>query len=139
MVYQLIYTSSAAKGLDDFALREIAQTSIYNNQLLGVTGLLLFHQGSILQILEGDKESVTSLYEKVKQDKRHNGCMLLSTRIAEKREFSDWFMGYKNVSAEDLGETLFALTDSNLQMVLPKEPSVEIAALTKTYKRVSGF
>jgi len=38
-----------------------------------------------------------------------------------------------------LGETLFALTDSNLQMVLPKEPSVEIAALTKTYQRVSGF
>jgi hypothetical protein len=139
VVYQLIYTSSAAKDLDDFALREIAQTSIYNNQLIGVTGLLLFHQGSILQILEGDKDSVTSLYETVKQDKRHSGCMLLSTRIAKQREFSDWFMGYKNVSAEDGGSSLFNLTQSNLQTVLPKDPSAEIAALTKTYQRVSGF
>jgi len=53
VVYQLIYASSAAEGLDDFSMREIAQTSNYNNKKLGVTGLLLFHQGSILQVVYG--------------------------------------------------------------------------------------
>ena len=139
MVYQLIYTSSAAKDLDDFALREIAQTSIYNNQLIGVTGLLLFHQGSILQILEGDKDSVTSLYETVKQDKRHSGCMLLSTRIAKQREFSDWFMGYKNASEGIGADALFALTPLSLKAVLPKTPSPEISTLTSIYAKVNGL
>lgn len=139
MVYQLIYTSSAMSSLDDFALREIAQNSNYYNQQIGVTGLLLFHEGSILQVLEGDKESVTELYEKVKRDPRHTGCMTLSTRTAERREFSDWFMGYKNVSAQKSGDALFALTQSNLETILPQSPSIELATLTKTYQRVSGF
>jgi len=78
VVYQLIYTSSATQALDDFALREIAQSSNYNNQALGITGLLLFHEGSIMQVLEGDEMSVYSLYGKVKRDSRHTGCMILS-------------------------------------------------------------
>lgn len=139
MVYQLIYTSSAMSSLDDFALREIAQNSNYYNQQIGVTGLLLFHEGSILQVLEGDKESVTELYEKVKRDTRHTGCMILSTRTAERREFSDWFMGYKNVSGRAGSEALFALSQSNLAAIMPDNPSVELDTLTKTYARVSGF
>ena len=62
VVYQLIYTSSATPDLDDFALREIAQSSSFYNQQMGITGLLLFHDGSILQVLEGDEMSVCALY-----------------------------------------------------------------------------
>ena len=139
VVYQLIYTSSATPSLDDFALREIAQSSSFNNQQIGVTGLLLFHQGSILQVLEGDKESVLAVYEKVKLDERHTGCMILSTRMSEQREFSDWFMGYKNVSGRAGCESLFALNRSNLDNIMPENPSPELGTLTQTFERVSGF
>ena len=139
VVYQLIYASSAAEGLDDFSMREIAQTSNYNNKKLGVTGLLLFHQGSILQVLEGDEISVNTLYNKVQYDKRHNGCIILSTRTAERREFANWSMGYKNVSEKESGDALFALTQASLKAILPDSPSDELDALTKTYQRVSGF
>jgi len=139
MVYQLIYTSSATPSLDDFALREIAQSSSFNNQQIGVTGLLLFHEGSILQVLEGDKESVLSIYDIVKRDKRHAGCMVLSTRTAEHREFSDWFMGYKNISGRVGSEALFALNRTNLDSIMPKNPSPELGTLTQTFERVSGF
>jgi len=139
VVYQLIYTSSAMPALDDFTLREIAQTSIYNNQELGITGLLLFHDGTIMQVLEGDEMSVCTLYGKVKRDYRHTGCMILSTRTAEKREFSNWFMGYKNVSGCVNGDALFSLTKENLAMVMPASPSAELGTLTRTYAKVSGF
>ncbi len=139
MVYQLIYTSSATPALDDFVLREIAQTSNYNNQELGITGLLLFHEGSIMQVLEGDEMSVCSLYGKVKQDPRHSGCMILSAREAQQREFSNWFMGYKNVSGRFNGEALFSLTKENLARVMPHSPSQELGTLTRTYAKVSGF
>ena len=139
MVYQLIYTSSATPALEDYTLREIAQTSNYNNQELGITGLLLFHDGSIMQVLEGDEMSVCTLYGKVKQDPRHTGCMILSVRTAEQREFSNWFMGYKNITGRVSGDALFSLTQENLAKVMPSFPSQELATLTKTYAKVSGF
>jgi len=139
VVYQLIYTSSASAELDDFGLREIAQTSSFNNQELGITGMLLFYEGSIMQVLEGDEMSVCSLYGKVKKDPRHLGCMILSTRMAEKREFSEWFMGYKNISGHLNGNTLFNLSKENLATIMPTSPSEELAVLTQTYAKVSGF
>ena len=139
MVYQLIYTSSATPELDDFTLREIAQTSSFNNQLLGITGLLLFHEGSIMQVLEGDEISVCSLYGNVKRDPRHTGCMILSTRTAEQREFSEWYMGYKNVSAREDVESLFNLNKSSLATVMPDRPSQVLGTLTQTYAKVSGL
>ena len=139
MVYQLIYTSSATAELDDFTLREIAQTSSFNNQELGITGVLLFHEGSIMQVLEGDEMNVCSLYGKVKKDPRHTGCMILSTRTTEKCEFSGWFMGYKNISDHAGGAKLFNLNKENLATIMPASPSEELATLTQTYARVSGF
>ena len=139
MVYQLIYTSSVTAALDDFTLREIAQTSSYNNQELGITGFLLFHDGSIMQVLEGDEMSVYSLYGKVKRDLRHMGCMILSVRTAEQREFSDWFMGYKNISGRIDGNALFNLSKENLSKMMPATPSQELETLTRTYAKVSGL
>jgi len=139
VVYQLIYTSSATPALDDFTLREVAQTSSINNHELGITGLLLFHDGSIMQVLEGDEMSVCTLYGKVKRDPRHTGCMVLSARIADRREFSDWFMGYKNVSGLFDGDALFSLTKDNLESIMPSSPSQELSTLTRTYAKVSGF
>lgn len=139
MVYQLIYTSSATPALDDFTLRKIAQTSSHNNQELGITGLLLFHEGSIMQVLEGDEMSVHALYNEVKQDYRHTGCMVLSERQAEQREFSNWSMGYKNISGHFDGDALFRLTKENLAGVMPSSPSQELGTLTRIYAKVSGF
>jgi len=139
MVYQLIYTSAAKPELDDYALREIAHSSSYKNQELGITGLLLFHQGLILQVLEGDKISVQSLYDKLKRDTRHTTCIMLSERMGECREFSDWFMGYKNVSDHKSAPALFSLSQSSLQTMIPQKPSQELATLAKTYARTSGL
>jgi len=139
VVYQLIYTSSATPELDEFALREIAQSSSYYNEEFGITGLLLFHDGSIMQVLEGDRKNIYTLYGNIKQDKRHTGCMVLSTREAQKREFSDWFMGYKNVTSDTMGNTLFNLNKHNLATIMPQSPSQELETLTKTYAKVSGF
>lgn len=139
MVYQLIYTSSAKPALDDFALREIAQSSSFNNQELDITGLLLFHEGSIMQVLEGDEMSVYTLYGKVMRDQRHTGCMILSAREGQQREFSNWFMGYKNVSGRAGSNTLFNLNKDTLATIMPKSPSQELQTLTQTYAKVSGF
>lgn len=92
-----------------------------------------------MQVLEGDEMSVYSLYGKVKRDPRHVDCMILSSRMAERREFPNWFMGYKNISNRFDGTALFGLTKENLARVIPTAPSQEVDVLTRTYAKVSEF
>lgn len=143
MVYQLIYTSIATSALDDFALREIAQSSSYSNQELGLTGLLLFNGRSLLQVIEGDEMSVYSLYGKVKRDKRHTHCQILTVGTAKERSFSNWFMGYKNISGRADGDVLFNLSKKKSRTVLPFPPPNDLPhsleALTPSYQKASGY
>jgi hypothetical protein len=53
-------------------LDEILLKSRVNNASLGITGILLFNLGSFFQVLEGEKVTVETLYEKISKDKRHN-------------------------------------------------------------------
>ena len=139
MVFQLIYTSIATPALDDFALREIAQSSSYSNQELGLTGLLLFNGQSLLQVIEGDEMSVYSLYGKVKRDKRHTDCQVLTVGMGKAREFSNWFMGYKNITGRAGGDALFNLNKKKFRTVLPFPSPLDLEALTPSYQKASNF
>jgi hypothetical protein len=144
VIYRLIYTSIATSALDDFALREIAQSSSYSNQELGVTGLLLFDGRSILQVIEGDEMSVYSLYGKLKRDKRHTHCQILIAGLGQTREFSNAFMGYENISGREGADALFNLNKKKFKSVLsfppPHEsPSDDLEALVPSYQKAIGF
>ena len=56
--------------------------------------MLLFTQGTFFQVLEGKKQSVRALYEKISQDSRHNNVLVLAQRCIEERNFGDWSMGF---------------------------------------------
>jgi|TARA_B110000881_G_C18461601_1_gene456502 hypothetical protein len=65
---------------------------------MGVSGLLLYDgYGTFLQAIEGDSDILKSLYEKIKNDKRHTRVNLLGETEITKRSFPDWRMGYKNL------------------------------------------
>ncbi|MEM7363377.1 MAG: BLUF domain-containing protein, partial [Pseudomonadota bacterium] len=44
----------------------------------GVTGMLLYHEGSFLQALEGDRAVVEALYERIEEDPRLHHLMARS-------------------------------------------------------------
>ena len=48
----LSYVSSAVRKLDDHELLEVLRVARKNNERLGVTGMLLYHDGNFMQILE---------------------------------------------------------------------------------------
>ena len=135
VVYQLIYTSIATPALDDFALREIAQSSSFYNQLLGLTGLLLFNSRSILQVIEGDEMSVYSLYGKIKRDKRHTHCKILTAGMGQNREFLDAFMGYKNITGHPGGDALFNLNKNEFSKASQFPPPHELEAHMPSYQK----
>ncbi len=55
---QFIYASAASSPFTSEALRTLLAKSRSRNSLYGVSGVLLYYDGSILQVLEGPEDTV---------------------------------------------------------------------------------
>lgn len=105
-----IYSSAetvAFSRKDIFSLLEIARKT---NQALNISGILLYDRGTFFQILEGHREAVRKLYEKIEKDKRHTRVTKIILEPIENRDFSQWTMGYSGVTRQILG-TMAGLND----------------------------
>ena len=93
-LHQLVYISAAEKEFSEQELSEILEIARNNNQSLDITGMLLFHEGSFIQALEGEKISVETLYEKIGKDDRHSETRVLYRGEVDERQFESWSMGF---------------------------------------------
>ncbi|MGV3556953.1 BLUF domain-containing protein [Larkinella arboricola] len=111
MEYCIVYLSSSNGLFSPDELGAILQQSRKNNSELGITGILLYFNGSIIQALEGPEEKVKALYTTISQDDRHRNITKLYSRTIHKRSFPDWSMGYKALTASQM---------DNLQIISPR-------------------
>jgi len=93
-MHRLIYLSAATKLLDAAGLEALLQVSRRNNARLGVTGMMLYHDGSFLQILEGPEAAVMGLYDRIARDSRHGGMIRMVSSAVSARAFPEWQMGF---------------------------------------------
>lgn len=91
---QLIYTSSAVKDFTETQLSFLLLNARKNNQMLGVTGILLYDAGAFLQVLEGDGATVQTLYERIERDPRHRRLSKVLTLEIAARAFGEWSMAF---------------------------------------------
>lgn len=103
-LYQLIYLSSSSGAFSKEDLTDILTTSRRNNTRQGISGLLLYHEGTIIQFLEGGESIIQNLYNVIAMDMRHKGVLPLLKRKIEKRDFGSWTMGFKNITKEEKTE-----------------------------------
>jgi len=101
-MYFLIYTSSAIRLMGDGDLMELLDLCRKRNAKDGISGMLLYKEGSFMQALEGEKEKVKRTFERIQRDPRHKDIFLLRERDVESRCFDGWSMGFKSVVASDL-------------------------------------
>ena len=99
MLVRLMYASRAGGSVDAEALSTILRKSKENNPRAGVTGVLCFcfNAGIFLQVLEGGRNAVSTLYNRISQDPRHHEVVLLSYEEIGERSFSSWSMGQVNM------------------------------------------
>lgn len=97
--HRLVYVSTAIEKFSEVQLQQILSVSRENNAKLDVTGVLLYDDGNILQVLEGEKNTLRRLYGKITQDHRHYGCIILQDTPSETRSFENWSMGFKTVNS----------------------------------------
>ena len=108
---QCIYSSAATdKNFSSDDLAELLEISRLNNAVLGISGILLFENGSFFQILEGEAESVDVMFQKLHGDSRHHSVSLIASEPIARRSFSEWSMGYPTISMAEI-ESLPGLND----------------------------
>ncbi|MDF2366794.1 BLUF domain-containing protein [Sneathiella sp.] len=101
-MHYLIYVSSASYLLEDAELKDILGKSRTNNAMVDVTGMLLYKNGSFMQVLEGEADTVTKTFARISEDKRHSGIIVLCEEKAESRIFQGWSMGFQTLTPGDV-------------------------------------
>jgi hypothetical protein len=101
MLHYLVYVSSATVPFSREELLALLAHGRENNARLGVSGLLLDKDGNLMQVLEGDRDTVRRLYGRIEADPRHTGLLVLLEGPLEARQFADWSMAFRDLDASD--------------------------------------
>jgi hypothetical protein len=99
---QCIYASAASRDFETEELAQLLQVARESNAKLGLTGMLLYAEGSFFQVLEGQAAVVDALYAKIERDRRHAKVTLVIRESIPMRFFDAWTMGFYKVSREEL-------------------------------------
>jgi hypothetical protein len=98
MLVRLLYASRAAEPVPEGLVEAIMQQARRNNPELGVTGVLCHGGDGFLQVLEGGRDAVNALYNRIVCDRRHRRVTLLNYEEILERRFASWTMGQVNLS-----------------------------------------
>lgn len=97
----LTYFSTATVPFNDTDLLALLETSRVNNAAAGITGMMIYHQGHFVQVLEGPEDAVRATYDRIARDTRHRDVSVELEDHVEERGFPDWSMGFRDGSAVD--------------------------------------
>ncbi len=103
-IFCLVYASQAADNFSETDLIDILKLARLENEKSGITGVLIYHNGYFLQMLEGNFSTLNTLfYEHICKDIRHHNIVTLFQEYKPKRDFPNWNMGfYSDVEATEL-------------------------------------
>ncbi len=100
----IIYISAAYKLMDEDELMDILTISRINNARKSITGILLYGEGTFIQVLEGDQNDLEQTYAKISCDNRHKGLIKIADAELNARNFPGWSMGFRSLNASMLSE-----------------------------------
>ena len=101
-LYSLGYASTQTRLISPAELFRLLNGARLFNLAHGITGLLLHRDDSFLQVIEGSKRQVLALYERIRQDPRHQRVETLFEDYIDEREFSEWHMGFIELDGVDV-------------------------------------
>lgn len=112
---RLVYRSISNGHMTTETIDQILGVARRNNARDGINGLMLYHDGLFLQVLEGQADVVDACYERVCQDDRHRSLYLLSRTEAKAPAFSEWRMGFERPAQLDSRERGSLMTLDEIQ------------------------
>ena len=94
MLHRLAYVSSSSTPLALDMLSDILEVSRQNNKRDGISGVLMYHDRTFFQILEGERLVVEDCYGRIARDFRHTDLEIVIDEAIDERSFAKWAMRY---------------------------------------------
>lgn len=98
----IAYTSTAVGHPTDAELHDLLVKARAQNELNGVTGVLLYHDGSFFQYFEGPPRGMEVVYERIRIAPMHRGIIELMRAPVKERAFSEWLMGFTRTPGSEI-------------------------------------
>ncbi|WP_338661762.1 BLUF domain-containing protein [Pararoseomonas sp. SCSIO 73927] len=97
-LFRLVYKSTSNISASRLPFNEdiqgILEWSRTHNPKYGLTGALMASEGQFAQVLEGERETLRTLFGKIACDPRHRFPTLLQFEPSDVRFFGDWSMAF---------------------------------------------
>jgi len=100
----LVYASAATHPFTAEQLEALLEQSRGANARVGLTGMLLYAEGSFFQVLEGEAQSVDAVAARIQRDQRHTNMIVIIREPIAYRAFGEWSMGFSRVSSSEIAD-----------------------------------
>lgn len=118
-------------------LKNLLIQSREKNKTLDITGMLLYREGTFMQIIEGEKKNVVELYDTILRDERHHGILEVLTGEITERNFEDWSMGFLNMDSIDGHPKYKVYIRDNFTLKSFREDSQDAYEFIKTFNEIN--
>lgn len=125
----LVYVSNARQPLQPGQLDRLLMRSREFNAEVGVTGVLLHHDGSFLQLLEGSPAGLARVWARITTSLLHDRVTELMHEPVAERHFADWHMGFAEAPASAIQAIAQARWLAGVQALDRPEPAADGLAL----------
>jgi hypothetical protein len=97
-LYQIIYVSTASKFFNRTELLAFLQQARERNAQANITGVLLYKDGHLMEVMEGSEEAVKESFDHISQRSEHYGLMVINKAYIKQRQFTDWSMAFQDLN-----------------------------------------
>lgn len=132
MLETIVYLSTAADDLTIEELRGILARARRNNAESGVTGVLLFAEGSFIQALEGETEALEATMARIRANERHHNILEIYRSEISERSFPGWKMGFR-AGDNDADNQTFKLTADAFKKHIEPNAGREVLTLLRQF------
>ncbi len=94
------YVSTANPFLTNSELNQLFEEVELTNNSQKITGILMYSDGNFFQVLEGEKNQIQSLYEKIKLDSRHYNVIKIFERKIVNSAFTKYHSSFRFVGGK---------------------------------------
>lgn len=103
-MHHLIYLSRATQPMSEEALATLLRQARHHNTQHGLTGVLAYGNGQFMQLLEGERSVVETLYARIQRDPRHDNLVRFADKAIAQRSFPTWSMAFAPLADAQLAE-----------------------------------
>ena len=136
MLTRLIYVSRAFSPLP-LDLKDILLTARKSNAVLGITGVMCFLDGIYFQCIEGEACAVSTLYQKIERDPRHQGMKLLIREPIALRDYPEWSMALLTWNEDT--KAIFRLFNPDIALDVYATDPTRALLMLRAWSRTSNW